>query len=127
MKSLTTSLLAASTAVAVGMSGAVAAADPVVPEETAVTTGDYADRASVIDQGVAVLEYLALTAKNGKGTMPQTDGASKMVAGSIQDLGMNGEATYYATQAGWGILWTVLAIIGAGGIYTAAKQAGVIQ
>ncbi|EEI27865.1 hypothetical protein [Corynebacterium glucuronolyticum] len=62
MTSLTTSLLAASTAVAVGMSGAVAAADPVVPEETAVTTSDYADRASAIDQGVAVLEYLALTA-----------------------------------------------------------------
>lgn len=84
-------------------------------------------RGAAINQGVAVLEYLALTAKNGKGTVPQTDGATEMVAGSITDLGMNGEATYYATQAGWGILWTVLAIIGAGGIYTAAKQAGVIQ
>lgn len=59
--------------------------------------------------------------------MPQTDGATEMAAGSISDLGMNGEAAYYATQAGWGILWTVLAIIGAGGIYNTAKQAGVIQ
>lgn len=51
MKSLTTtSLLAASTALAVGMSDTVATADPVVPEETAVTTGAYADRASELDR-----------------------------------------------------------------------------
>ncbi|MDD7586241.1 MAG: hypothetical protein SPK00_02740 [Corynebacterium glucuronolyticum] len=39
---------------------------------------------------------------------------------------MTGDETYIAAQAGWGILWTVLALVGLGGIYNAAKAAGLL-
>lgn len=49
-----------------------------------------------------------------------------MALGSVSKLGMNGEEAYNASQAAWGILWTVLALVGFGGIYNAAKGAGLI-
>lgn len=73
------------------------------------------------------MDFIAMTVVKGTGTMPDTHVALKTAVGSIHDLGMDGESTYYATQAGWGILWTVLALLGVGGFYTAAQQAGIIH
>lgn len=63
----------------------------------------------------------------GKGTMPDAPEATKIAQGSISDLEMTGDQAHYATQAIWGILWTVLALVGLGGIYNAAKAAGLLR
>lgn len=64
--------------------------------------------------------------KDGFEAMPKTEEAQNMALGPVSKLGMNGEEAYNASQAAWGILWTVLALVGFGGIYNAAKGAGLI-
>lgn len=59
--------------------------------------------------------------------MPRTQEAASFVSGSISDLGMTSDQAYYATQATWGTLWTVLALVGLGGIYNAAKAASLLR
>lgn len=63
----------------------------------------------------------------GKGTMPDTPAATKMVQGSISDLEMTGKDVYYGTQAAWGIVWSLISLLGLGGIYALAQQAGLIK
>ncbi|MCT1443295.1 MULTISPECIES: hypothetical protein [Corynebacterium] len=118
MNTISRSIVAASTALAVSLGGAVANAEP--------ASEDYATRAFDNDAyqgGELLIEFF----KNGQGAMPMTEGAMKMASGSITDLKMTGEQTYAASQAGWGLLWTALALIGVAGIYTAAQQAGLIK
>lgn len=119
MNAFSRSIVAGSTALAVSLGGVVAAAEPV--------NEDYATRDSYTD-GINSLWLIGKAAENGGwGAMPDTKGAGKMAAGSIQDLGMNGEEAWNASQAGWSLLWTALALIGVAGIYTAAQNAGLIK
>lgn len=63
----------------------------------------------------------------GKGTMPDAPEATKMAQGSISDLEMTGKDAYYGTQAAWGIVWSLISLLGLGGIYALAQQAGLIK
>ena len=100
------SVVAASTALAVSLGDVVESAESV--------SEDYATRDSRSDV-------------SGWGTIPNTKGAIKMAAGSMDNLGMNDDQVWDTSQAGWGLLWTALALIGVAGIYTAAQQAGLIK
>lgn len=119
MNAFSRSIVAGSTALAVSFGGVVATAEPAYE--------DYATRDSTSD-GVYALQLLGKAVENGSwGAMPNTKEAGKMAAGSIQDLGMNGEEAWNATQAGWSLVWITLSLLGVAGIYTAAQNAGLIK
>lgn len=104
MNAFSRSIVAGSTALAVSFGGVVATAEPAYE--------DYATRDSTSD-GVYALQLLGKASENGGwGAMPDTKGAGKMAAGSIQDLGMNGEEAWNATQAGWSLVWIALSLLG---------------
>ena len=105
MNTFSRSIVAASTALAVSFGGVVASAEPV--------SEDYTTRVSSSDP-------------SGSGALPNTEGAEDMIYGSVDNLGMRADQAWDASQAGWGLLWTALALIGVAGIYTAAQQAGLI-
>lgn len=119
MNKITRSMVAGSTALAVSLGGVVATAEPAYE--------DYATRDSNTDV-VNVLQLLGKASENkGWGAMPDTKEAREMAAGSIQDLGMNGEEAWNASQAGWSLVWITLSLLGVAGIYTAAQNAGLIK
>lgn len=130
MNTFTRSLVAVSTAATVGLSDIVATAEdtsstqPVQETATRDAFGDgyTGNQANAYEIG----RLIGHMAKDGYGAMPDTYEAGYMAGGSVSDLGMTGDETYTATQAGWGILWTVLALVGVGSIYNAAKGAGLI-
>ncbi|WP_297190426.1 hypothetical protein [uncultured Corynebacterium sp.] len=98
----------------------------VAPEDAPSVFNAYADR-DAITNGIHNLQAIGRFATEGTGTMPRTQEAASFVSGSISDLGMTSDQAYYATQATWGILWTVLALVGLGGIYNAAKADGLLR
>ena len=104
MNTFSPSIVAGSTALAVTFGGVVAHAEPASEE--------YAARdAASIKRNLEQFKNEA--AKNGgSGAIPNTEGAGKMAAGSVMDLGMTGKETWDASQAGWSLVWTALALIG---------------
>ncbi|QQB46776.1 hypothetical protein I6I10_02200 [Corynebacterium glucuronolyticum] len=119
MNKITRSMVAGSTALAVGLGGVVATAEPAYEE--------YATRDSNLDV-VYALQLLGKAAENkGWGAMPDTKEAREMAAGSIQDLNMTGEQAWNASQAVWSLVWIALSLLGVTGIYTVAQNAGLIK
>lgn len=119
MNAFSRSIVADSTALAVSFGGVVATAEPAYE--------DYTTRDTNMDV-VNVLQLLGKASENnGWGAMPDTKEAREMAAGSIQDLGMNGEEAWNASQAGWSLVWITLSLLGVAGIYTAAQNAGLIK
>lgn len=126
MRSASKTFVTAATAVAVSFGGAIANADTVSAEEAATVSNEHAPRGAFLD-GLNKLQAVGHFGTDGFGTIPKTQEAAAFVGGSISDLGMTVDQAYYATQAIWGILWTVLALVGLGGIYNAAKAAGLLR
>ena len=121
------SVIALATAATLGLTGVTATA-------TELQTVDYAASRTpeswppAADKAKSNLEQLNQGFETyGKGTMPDTPAATKMAQGSISDLEMTGKDAYYGTQAAWGIVWSLISLIGVAGIYNAAQQAGLIQ
>ena len=61
--------------------------------------------------------------EEGYGAVPQTDGAKKMMDGSIEQ-GSSADQAYDASQAGWILTWIAVAAAGLGAIGFVANQAG---
>ena len=79
MRSLSTSLLAASTALAVSFGGVVAQADTVAPEDTPSVSNEYADRGAITN-GIHSLQAIGIFATEGTGTMPRAQETASFVA-----------------------------------------------
>lgn len=76
--------------------------------------------------GLNAVEALAYLGAEGTGTMPKTGPALEMLGGSVE-AGSSGKQAYYATQVGWGLLWTALAATGVGALALAAQQLGLVK
>lgn len=63
--------------------------------------------------------------EDGYGAVPQTDGAKKMMDGSIEQ-GSSADQAYKASQAGWILTWIAVAAAGIGALGFAANQAGLL-
>lgn len=117
------SVIALATAAILGLTGVTATA-------TELQTVDYAASKTpeswppAADKVKSNLEQLNQGFETyGKGTMPDTPAATKMAQGSISDLEMTGKDAW----AAWGIVWSLISLLGLGGIYALAQQAGLIK
>lgn len=78
-----------------------------------------------VRETVEGLKLIGIFADKGVGAAPDTELAGEWAFGSVAK-GSSAEEAYRATQAGWGILWAVLAVAGLGAIGFGAQQAGLL-
>lgn len=70
-------------------------------------------------------KLVRIVSEKGLGAAPDTEGAGKMMGGSIKS-GSSAQEAYNATQAGWILTWIAVSVAGLGLIGYGAKAAGVL-
>ena len=74
---------------------------------------------------VEAAKLVKILVEKGTGAAPDTEGAGKMMGGSVK-AGSSAQEAYNATQAGWILTWIAVSVAGLGLIGYGAKAAGVL-